>query len=184
MKGMRFSTGSPWLDGARRVPSPNFDDRPTDCDVDVVIVHAISLPPRCYGGGFVEALFTNRLDACAHPYFREVAPLKVSAHFLIERGGAVVQFVAVDKRAWHAGASRCLGRERVNDFSVGVELEGCDEESFTLVQYERLAALIRALSVRWPVLGQERVFAHCDVSPGRKTDPGPCFDWGRFRRLL
>ncbi|KAA3629048.1 MAG: 1,6-anhydro-N-acetylmuramyl-L-alanine amidase AmpD, partial [Proteobacteria bacterium] len=148
---------------------------------EVVIVHAVSLPPRQYGGRYVEDLFTNRLDPAAHPYLREIAGLRVSAHFLVRRDGSLAQFVPVGMRAWHAGASRCLGRERVNDFSVGIELEGCDDESFTLEQYVSLAGLLDALREEWPDLGPDRYFGHSDIAPGRKTDPGPCFDWRRIR---
>ncbi len=169
---------------ARRVESPNHDERPGDGGIEAVIVHAISLPPDCYGGRYVEQLFCNRLDVGAHPYFEQIAGLRVSAHFLVERAGGIVQFVPVARRAWHAGESRCLGRERVNDFSVGIELEGCDHESFTLAQYATLAALVRGLRRDYPQLGDDRLFGHSDIAPGRKTDPGPRFDWDRLRALL
>lgn len=168
----------------RHVPSPNFDDRPPGTEIEVVVVHAISLPAGRYGDGCVEALFTNCLDQSLHPDFTEVADLRVSAHLLVDRRGLVTQFVGLDKRAWHAGVSSCLGRERVNDFSIGIELEGCDHESFTLVQYRTLADLLRGLRGRWPVLGRDRIFAHADIAPGRKTDPGPYFDWNLLRSLL
>jgi AmpD protein len=167
----------------RRVPSPNFDDRPDD-SLDVVVIHSISLPPGEYGGRHVEELFTNRLSPTAHPYFAEIASLRVSAHLLIDRGGAVVQFVPLGKRAWHAGESSCLGRTRVNDFSIGIELEGCDTESFTLRQYEVLSALLREIRVHWPHIGAERLFGHCDIAAGRKTDPGPFFEWNRLFSML
>lgn len=168
----------------RHVPSPNFDERPAGSTIEALIVHAISLPPGVYGGNHIEALFRNRLDADAHPYFRDVASMRVSAHFLIDRAGEVTQFVAIGKRAWHAGESCCLGRQRVNDFSIGVELEGCDHESFTMAQYVSLASLIRGLRMEYPVLDDNRLFGHSDIAPGRKTDPGPFFDWKRLKDLL
>ena len=165
----------------RRVRSPNRDARPAGTAISLVVVHGISLPPGRFGGDAIERLFTNRLDPKAHPYYATVAHLRVSAHFLVRRDGALVQFVPCDERAWHAGASQWKGRERCNDFSIGVELEGTDERPYTAKQYRRLAALVRRLRRRWPV---DDVAGHSDVAPGRKTDPGPSFDWRRFRRLL
>lgn len=144
-------------------------------------MHSISLPPGEYGGDAIERLFTNRLDPAAHPYFREIAGLKVSSHFLIRRDGERVQFVPVGRRAWHAGVSSWRGRERCNDFSVGVELEGTDDGPFTDRQYERLASLIAALKAKHPL---RDIAAHSDVAPGRKTDPGPQFDWPRVLAAL
>lgn len=167
-----------YVPAARQIASPNMDDRPPGVAIDLVVVHAISLPPGVFGGTDIERLFTNTLDPAAHPYFRTIADLRVSAHFLIRRDGALVQFVPCQKRAWHAGASRWQGRERCNDFSIGVELEGCDEQSFEEVQYVRLVALIEALRVRYPIVD---VVGHSDVAPDRKTDPGPHFDWHRLR---
>jgi len=167
----------------RYVASPNCDDRPPGAGVDVAIVHAISLPPGEFGGGHVERLFLNTLDPGAHPYFAEIDGLRVSAHFLIARSGELVQFVPVTRRAWHAGVSCCEGRERVNDFSVGIELEGSDELPFEDAQYESLARLLRALMAACPGLAPGRIYGHSDVAPGRKTDPGPHFDWARLRRL-
>lgn len=167
--------------GARFVPSPNQDDRPPLCEISLVLLHSISLPPGEFGGDAIERLFTNRLDPEAHPYFREICGLKVSSHFLLRRDGALVQFVPVHARAWHAGASSWRGRERCNDFSLGIELEGTDDGPFTATQYRRLASLIRGLRRRLPL---RDVAAHSDVAPGRKTDPGPCFDWPRFLRAL
>lgn len=187
MTEYRFELENPtgWLlPPVRRIPSPNHDERPDDCIPEVVIIHAISLPAGRYGGGFVEDLFVNHLDPGAHPSFPEIARLQVSAHFLVGRSGELEQFVAVGKRAWHAGASRCLGRERVNDFSIGIELEGCDYESFTMNQYRCLAALLAALRHEWPQIGADRLFGHSDIAPGRKTDPGPCFDWTLLRTLM
>jgi len=170
-----------WLDGAQRIPSPNCDERPDGQSVRLIVVHAISLPPGEFGGDGVERLFTNRLDPEAHPYFREIHSLRVSAHFLVRRDGGVVQFVPCRLRAWHAGASIWHGAERCNDFSIGIELEGSDESPFDAPQYEALAELIRALRERYPI---EDVVGHADIAPGRKTDPGPFFDWAHLDRLL
>lgn len=171
---------------ARFIPSPNFDRRPkrTGAAIDVLVLHAISLPPGCYGGGFIERLFTNRLDPGAHPYFAKLRDLKVSAHFLIERGGELLQFVPTHARAWHAGESCFQGRHRVNDFSLGIELEGCDEEPFESAQYAVLSGLIRFLMDCYPAIRPERIVGHNEIAPGRKTDPGPCFDWNRLRESI
>ena len=142
------------------------------------------MPPCCYGGRFIEDLFGNQLKSDAHPTFPEIASLKVSAHFLVRRSGRLIQFVEAGKRAWHAGVSCCLGRDQVNDFSIGIELEGCDYESFTMQQYRSLAGLVLVLRREWPILGDERLFSHSDVAPERKTDPGPYFDWHRLIALL
>jgi N-acetyl-anhydromuramoyl-L-alanine amidase len=170
-----------WLGGCRRVASPNHDERPAGEPVALLLVHSISLPPGKYGGDAIERLFTNRLDPRTHPYFRDIASLEVSAHFLVRRGGEVVQFVPLERRAWHAGASRWRGRSRCNDFSVGVELEGTDEGAFEDAQYRSLARLTGRLRRTLPL---RHVAAHSDVAPGRKTDPGTGFDWRRFLALL
>lgn len=172
-----------WLDeagmlqGARFIPSPNFDERPEAEEVRLVVIHAISLPPGEFGGPGIMELFTNTLVAQAHPYYAEIHTLRVSAHFLIRRDGTVVQFVPCDKRAWHAGVSCWQGRTRCNDFSIGIELEGCDEQPFEDAQYGSLNTLLALLRQRYPGLG---VAAHADIAPGRKTDPGPHFDWSRI----
>jgi AmpD protein len=158
----------------RFVPSPNHDERPAGVVPSLLIVHSISLPPGEYGGDGIERLFTNRLDPSAHPYFAEIAGLRVSSHFLIRRSGELVQFVPTSRRAWHAGESSWRGRARCNDFSIGVELEGLDSAPFERSQYARLAALIGALRARLPL---RDLAAHSDVAPGRKTDPGADFDW-------
>jgi len=163
------------------VASPNCDDRPAGAAVELLVIHNISLPPGEFGGAGIVDLFTNRLDPRAHPYYAAIAGLRVSAHFLIRRDGEVIQFVPCSRRAWHAGVSSWCSRERCNDYSVGIELEGCDDRPFEAVQYERLVALTRALRARYPVAG---IVGHSDIAPGRKTDPGPCFDWTRFRALL
>jgi AmpD protein len=170
-----------WLAGVRRVRSPNADARPEGTEVTLVVVHGISLPPGHFGGDAIERLFTNHLDPRAHPYFASLRDLRVSAHFLIRRDGALTQFVSCADRAWHAGASRWKGRERCNDYSIGIELEGTDERPYTAKQYARLAALVRRLRRSWPV---RDIAGHSDVAPGRKTDPGPSFDWTRLNRLL
>ena len=162
-------------------PSPNFDDRPADAAVELLVIHNISLPQGEFGGDAVIDLFLNRLDPQAHPYYEGIAALRVSSHFLIRRDGALLQFVPCAKRAWHAGQSQWCGRERCNDFSVGIELEGTDDVPFEDAQYVRLAAFARALAARYPGIDSA---GHSDIAPGRKTDPGPCFDWARYRELL
>ena len=173
-----------WLPKARRVPSPNWDERPANSVVDLVVVHGISLPPGSFGGPWIEHLFTNRLDPAAHPYFRGIADLKVSAHLLILRGGELIQFVDLRHRAWHAGDSCFGGRERCNDFSVGIELEGTDEFRYEDEQYRALADATLEILKRFPSITPQRIVGHCDIAPGRKTDPGPAFDWERFRGLI
>jgi len=169
------------LEGARFVESPNFDARPEGVEISLLVVHSISLPPGQFGGPAIEQLFTNCLEPAEHPYFREICALRVSAHFLVRRDGALLQFVPVAARAWHAGASRWRGRERCNDFSVGVELEGTEGAPFAPAQYETLAALASALRRALPL----RDFAaHSDVARGRKTDPGSGFDWSMFLARL
>ena len=172
---------SGWLAGVRRVASPNCDERPLDGDVDLIVIHAISLPPGEFGGHYVERLFTNTLDPDAHPYFATIADLRVSAHLYVDRGGTVTQFVALDKRAWHAGESCWGDRNACNDFSVGIELEGCDEQPFEDIQYEQLNDLIARIRQRWPHIDDTCLAGHSDIAPGRKTDPGPCFDWSRVQ---
>ena len=166
---------------ATQVPSPNCDERPAGCAVALIVVHGISLPPGEFGGDGITRLFTNRLDASDHPYFATIADLRVSAHFLIRRDGALLQFVACDRRAWHAGKSSWHGRERCNDYSIGIELEGTDTLPYARAQYATLARLVRALRRRYPI---GNVVGHSDVAPGRKTDPGPAFEWERLARLL
>jgi AmpD protein len=173
--------GDGWWRDARGVPSPNRDARPRGTPVTLVVVHAISLPPGVYGGDGIAALFQNRLDPDAHPYFATLHGLRVSAHFVIRRDGELLQFVAADHRAWHAGVSRWRGRTRCNDWSVGIELEGLDGERFENVQYRTLSRLIRALQRRHPI---DEVVGHEHIAPGRKRDPGPGFDWRALRRHL
>ncbi|HEY9532629.1 MAG TPA: 1,6-anhydro-N-acetylmuramyl-L-alanine amidase AmpD [Burkholderiales bacterium] len=161
----------------RIVDSPNQDERPPGTEVTLAVIHSISLPPGEFGGDAIERLFTNRLDPAAHPYFAQIAGLRVSAHFLIRRDGELVQFVPIEGRAWHAGASRWRGRSRCNDFSVGIELEGIDHAPFEPAQYAVLIGLLRKLSLR-------EIAAHSDVAPGRKSDPGAHFDWARVLSAL
>ena len=163
------------------VASPNCDERPADTTLDLIVVHAISLPPGEFGGSGIEQLFLNRLDPSAHAYYATIVGLKVSAHFLIRRDGALVQFVPCERRAWHAGASIWRGRTRCNDFSIGIEVEGADDVPFENAQYAALSVLTKALQRAYPIAD---IVGHSDIAPGRKTDPGPHFDWGRFRALL
>ncbi len=172
------------VDGARQVPSPNHDERPPDCLPELIVVHGISLPAGEFGGPWIDALFTNRLDPAAHPSFEAIAGLRVSSHLLVRRDGTLVQYVPLNRRAWHAGESRYCGRERCNDFSIGIELEGTDELPYEAAQYEALARIVRALRRAWPSLRRAAVVGHSDIAPGRKTDPGPAFDWGRLAGLL
>lgn len=166
-----------WMTGVRRLASPNCDARPQRTSVELLVIHNISLPPGEFGGAAVAELFTNCLDANAHPYFAKIAGLKVSSHFFIRRDGAVMQFVPCGKRAWHAGVSSWQGRSACNDFSIGIEMEGGDDISFTDQQYAVLARLTRRLRRNYPI---RAIVGHADIAPGRKTDPGPCFDWGRY----
>ncbi len=178
MKSKHYPCVDAWI------ASPNFDERPADSSVDAIIIHAISLPPDKFGARHVEKLFCNCLPADEHPYFAEVATLRVSAHFYIKRCGYVVQFVDTDQRAWHAGVSKLAEREQVNDFSIGIELEGSDHCPFEDVQYAALGALTQNLCERYPAITPERIVGHCDIAPGRKTDPGPHFDWPHYRSLM
>lgn len=166
-----------WLEGATVVASPNCDERPAGSRIELIVVHAISLPPGRFGGEHIAALFQNRLDPELDPYFQSIHELRVSAHFLINRQGGLTQFVSCRQRAWHAGASRWHERERCNDFSIGIELEGTDYEPFTDVQYSVLATLAATLCTSYPIC---EIVGHSDIAPGRKTDPGPFFDWSRL----
>lgn len=181
---MQLSSDGAWLLEARRVLSPNCDERPADGDIDLIVVHGISLPPGEFGGPWIDALFTNRIDAGAHPYFAAIADLRVSSHVLIRRDGELVQYVPFTQRAWHAGQSCYQGRDACNDFAIGIELEGDDDTSYEPVQYARLAELITLLRQCFPAIRADAVVGHCDIAPGRKTDPGPAFDWQRLARLL
>ncbi|MFN3883945.1 MAG: 1,6-anhydro-N-acetylmuramyl-L-alanine amidase AmpD [Rhodocyclaceae bacterium] len=169
-----------WLAGAERIPSPNHDARPLGETIDLLVIHAISLPPGRFDGNAVIDLFTNRLDAAAHPDFATLAGTRVSAHFLVRRDGALIQFVSCHARAWHAGVSCWRGREHCNDFSLGVELEGDDFTPFSDAQYATLDALVERLRQHFPLAD---IVGHADISPARKTDPGPYFDWSRIAQL-
>ncbi|NLY64591.1 MAG: 1,6-anhydro-N-acetylmuramyl-L-alanine amidase AmpD [Alcaligenaceae bacterium] len=171
-----------WLkpgENIKKVPSPNFNERPKHETVSLLVIHNISLPPYQYGGPYIEQLFTNWLNPNEHPFFEQIKSLKVSAHFLIRRTGQIIQFVSTNKRAWHAGVSHFAGREQCNDFSIGIELEGCDFEAFTNEQYESLAQLSKTLKARYTL---RAVQGHEHIAPVRKTDPGPFFDWARYRK--
>ena len=170
--------------GAKQIASPNYDARPAGVEADLIVIHGISLPPGEFGGPWIERLFTNSLPAEIHPYFAEVAPLRVSSHLVVQRDGALTQYVSFADRAWHAGQSNYQGRAACNDFSVGVELEGADTLPYEATQYEALAAVVAALCAAYPRLSADRLVGHSDIAPGRKTDPGPAFDWPRARRLI
>jgi len=172
------------LAGARQCPSPNHDSRPPGCTVDLLVIHSISLPPGEFGGPWIDRLFQNRLPAERHPYFREIQQLRVSAHLLIRRDGELVQYVPLQERAWHAGESCFEGRERCNDYSIGIELEGSDDTPYTDIQYQVLAETIQRIRQRYPGITPTRIAGHCDIAPQRKSDPGPTFDWDRLQRLL
>jgi N-acetyl-anhydromuramoyl-L-alanine amidase len=172
------------LAGVRQVLSPHFDARPAGMFPELLVVHGISLPPGEFGGPWIDRLFTGTLPADAHPYFRDIAVQRVSAHALIRRDGQIVQYVPFGERAWHAGQSTYRGRGACNDFSIGVELEGTDDTPYTDVQYRALAALIVMLLAAYPSLSAQAIAGHSDIAPGRKTDPGPSFDWIRLRALL
>ncbi len=178
---MNLDTTTGWVDGITRMPSENHNERPVGVKPEVIIVHAISLPPGSYGGSEVDALFCNQLNCDAHPFFDKLRDLQVSAHFLIRRNGTVVQFVPTHLRAWHAGESFCQGRSNVNDFSIGIELEGCDEDQFEDSQYDSLNQLIELICTAYPSVNRQSIYGHSDIAPGRKTDPGPHFDWSRTR---
>ena len=179
-----IDTRSGLLKGVRLVASPNCDTRPAESSIDVLVIHAISLPAGQFGGLAIEQLFCNCLDPNEHPTFREIHELEVSAHLLIRRDGEIVQFVPFHLRAWHAGQSICEGRARVNDFSVGIELEGTDDVPFEVAQYEVLTKITRALMAAYPAITRERIYGHCHIAAGRKTDPGPLFDWKRYLEAL
>lgn len=180
---MQLDCASGWCHDVQHCPSPNFNARPAG-EVSLLVIHNISLPPAQFKTGKVQAFFQNQLDVTEHPYFAGIADLRVSAHFLIERDGEITQFVSCLDRAWHAGVSLFDGREGCNDFSLGIELEGTDEQPFTDTQYTALIELTRQLRRAYPAISLERICGHSDIAPGRKTDPGPFFDWSRFRAAV
>ncbi|MCX7096650.1 MAG: 1,6-anhydro-N-acetylmuramyl-L-alanine amidase AmpD [Methylococcales bacterium] len=169
-----------WLSGITRIPSPNFDERPDPEDISLLVIHCISLPPGEFGNNYIDQLFCNQLKPEDHPYFEEIHQLRVSAHLLIKRDGQCVQYVAFDKRAWHAGKSLYQGRERCNDFSIGIELEGTETIAYTDAQYSQLAQVIDTLLKTYPKLSKHTITGHSDIAPDRKTDPGASFDWDRI----
>lgn len=180
-----------WIDaghrlrpGARQLHSPHFDTRPDPEDLSLIVIHNISLPPDEFGGPWIDELFLGRLDHAAHPYFKTLLGLRVSAHLCIFRDGGVTQYLPFDQRAWHAGVSQYRGRERCNDFSIGIELEGNDHQAFAPAQYDSLDRALRALFARYPRLNAQTLAGHSDIAPGRKTDPGPCFDWSALQAKL
>jgi AmpD protein len=175
---------SGWIDGVRRVASPNHDERPFGAQLDLIVVHGISLPPGEFGNGWIDRFFCNDLPPDAHPYFETICQSTVSAHVLVARDGTVTQYVPFDRRAWHAGKSTYCGRNACNDFSVGIELEGTDDLEYAPEQYRVLAELITALRRAYPSLAGAEIVGHSDIAPGRKTDPGPKFDWSELEKQL
>lgn len=175
-----YTISNGWLQPARQLASPNFNQRPCADDISLLVIHCISLPPGQYGGDAIERFFTNILDPEEHPYFATIASLTVSAHLLIRRDGQVTQFVSFSDRAWHAGQSSFDGRENCNDFSIGIELEGSDSDHYTDAQYATLAGVTQAIQHEYPAITRDRITAHSTIAPTRKTDPGPGFDWQRY----
>ncbi len=169
--------------GAKWCPSTNYNERPS-VDVSMLVIHNISLPPNQFGGSYIEDFFCNQLDCNGHPYFQEIKDLQVSAHLLIRRDGELVQFVPFNKRAWHAGRSEFNGETECNDFSIGIELEGSDDIPFEDAQYQTLTHVTQAIMQAYPQLIVERIVGHSDIAPGRKTDPGRCFDWQKYKNIL
>ena len=181
---MRLNLHSGLLEGVRFLPSPHYDARPADADIDLFVIHGISLPAGQFGGSAIDDLFRGCLEPDDHPSFHEIASLRVSAHALIRRDGCITQYVPFQERAWHAGASSFRGRTDCNDFSIGVELEGVDDIPYENVQYQQLAALTKVLMERYPQIRDDHIVGHSDIAPGRKTDPGAAFDGPYYRRLL
>jgi N-acetyl-anhydromuramoyl-L-alanine amidase len=182
--GVQVDINSGLIQSVRQVASPNCDARPSGVEAELIVVHGISLPPGDFGGPWIDRLFTNSLPLDMHPYFAEIGGLRVSAHLVVARDGGLTQFVKFNDRAWHAGESRYNGRAACNDFSIGIELEGVDTIPYEAAQYETLAAVVAALCDSYPRLSPDRMVGHSDISPGRKTDPGPAFDWERARRSV
>jgi len=183
-KKLQLNRNTMWLEDVRKVISPNLDERPSGTEVDLLVIHGISLPPGTFGGSYIDQLFTNSLAESDHPYFAEIRRLKVSAHVLINRIGELTQYVPFDKRAWHAGDSEFDGRCQCNDFSIGVELEGADDIPYTETQYESLVTLTRILNTYFPAITKDHIVGHCHIAPNRKTDPGPLFEWNNYFELL
>ncbi len=173
-----------WLQSVEAIQSPNFDARPGDAKIKLIVVHGISLPPGEYGGGYIQKFFCNNLDTGVHEYLDSICAMKVSAHCLIERDGKLLQFVSFLDRAWHAGDSEWLGEQACNDFSIGIELEGCDDQAYSEDQYLSLANLIVSLRMKYPGIEKDAIIGHSEIAPDRKTDPGEAFDWKKLRRLV
>ena len=181
---MKVDVSTGLIKEARQQTSPNFDARPIETDISLIVIHGISLPPGKYGGDYIDQLFCNKLNPNDHPYFKEIEGLKVSSHILIRRDGELIQYVPLQQRAWHAGISCFEKRDCCNDFSIGIELEGEDETPYTAVQYQALSKLIKSLIDSYPNLNEKTIAGHSDIAPGRKTDPGAAFDWKHLRELL
>ncbi|MCW9047812.1 MAG: 1,6-anhydro-N-acetylmuramyl-L-alanine amidase AmpD [Gammaproteobacteria bacterium] len=181
---MKINNKSGLLANALQISSENNDDRPNNESIRLIVVHNISLPPGEFGGPYISQLFTNQLNKTEHPYFADIYQLKVSSHLLIRRDGEIIQYVPFHKRAWHAGASSYCGIEGCNDFSIGIELEGTDDIPYEPVQYEKLANLFEELRQSYPDIDKNAITGHCDIAPGRKTDPGPAFDWDYLQKLI
>ncbi len=181
---MDINTTTGLLKDADYIPSPNCDNRPAEQKAKLLIIHNISLPPNEFGGPYITQLFTNTLDPEAHPFFKEISHLRVSSHLMIRRDGSIIQYVPFHKRAWHAGVSSYIGEETCNDFSIGIELEGADDIPYEKMQYKQLSEISNALIIAYPQMSATRITGHSDVAPGRKTDPGPAFDWQKYKQLL
>jgi len=181
---MKINNKSGLLEDASQIASSNFDERPHNTPINLIVIHNISLPPGQFGGPYISQFFTNQLNPNEHAYFKEICQLKVSSHTLIRRDGKIIQYVPFHQRAWHAGVSNYEGREACNDFSIGIELEGTDDIPYETIQYEKLAELILALRQSYPGIDKKALTGHCDISPGRKTDPGPAFNWQQLQTLL
>lgn len=181
---MSYTIVNGWIEQVTKVPSPNFSARPEGCSVNLLVIHNISLPPGEYGGDCIEQFFCNKLDWNAHPFFVEIKGVEVSAHILVRRNGQILQFVSFCDRAWHAGLSCFEGRSECNDYSIGIELEGTDDDDYTHAQYNVLAALTATLLEEFCAMDATRIVGHSDISPGRKTDPGPSFRWEKYRQLV
>lgn len=180
---MNFTLKNGWLNAQKQVVSPHFNPRPDIHDISLLVIHYISLPPEEFGGDFIDHFFSGTLDPSHHPYFEEIKDLRVSAHCLINRHGDITQYVSFDDMAWHAGLSCFNGREKCNEFSIGIELEGSNQQPFTEAQYRTLAALTNTLMQHYPQITPDRIVGHSDISPGRKIDPGQYFDWAYYRQL-
>lgn len=181
---MKINRKTGKLEDATQIPSENYDRRPDDCPVSLIVVHNISLPPGEFGGPYISQLFTNQLDATVHPYFLEIHQMRVSSHLLIRRDGEIIQYVPFHQRAWHAGVSSYCGKTACNDFGIGIELEGTDDLPYENIQYQKLAQVITELRLSYPEITKDAITGHSDIAPERKTDPGPAFDWDHLKSLI